>query len=627
MAIAYVGRAGSNHGNTNGATETVTTTASIAAGHLIVVSVSGANVGDTSNLTSVTDSAGNTYVSGGFTCDPGQNTLTAVWYAANCLALASGSTVTVTFHAALLSSGESWQIAVDDISGAATSTVTDGTTARNSQTGATWDTRTGGTTDLTTTNANDLLWVAAGVNQGAPLALTNANSLPSSGWTSQAAISGGAGNNNQLVTAYQVVSSTGTYRGGGTATAGNNGTSAVIVAFKAAGGGGSTVNGTATEVANAALTETARIQAPGTLASNAALSETARILASATEQSNAAITEAARIVAGAISMAANAVLSAGSIVPGSASMTANAGMSASAQVLAAASLVASSALTQAGVTLGTDTFAGRTVASGWGNGSDGTAWVADGTTDFSVSAGEGRITYNAGANYFPRYGTGTAIDQEQLCRFTPGGANDTIGFILRQVNGSNLYFARVVSGVLTLSKKAAGVSSNLVTTAYPLTGGQAYWMRARIQGTSLAVKIWLDGAGEPSAWTLATTDSDVSAAGVYGLSVSNMTSGQTLLVDSYSIRDPSANGAQIVTGANIAASAALAQSAAQLLSSATLAANAALSLATISVPGTVTLTDALAATVTLADALAATVTLSDALAATVTLSDAPAEAA
>ena len=107
MAIAYGGRAGSNHANTNGATQTVTTTATIPAGSTIVVSVSASNVGDTSNLTSVTDSAGNTYTSGGFTCDGGQNTLTAAWTCPNCAALASGGTVTVTFHAALLSSGES----------------------------------------------------------------------------------------------------------------------------------------------------------------------------------------------------------------------------------------------------------------------------------------------------------------------------------------------------------------------------------------------------------------------------------------------------------------------------------------------------------------------------------------
>ncbi len=238
MALSYVGRAGSATGNTRGAAVTATTTSSIAAGDLIIVSVSGENVGDLSDLASVTDTAGNTYVSAVHTVDGGQNTLCAVWYCANCLALASGATVTVTFNTQLLASGESWEIAVDDVSGAATSTPTDGTNGHNSQvisSTATWDTNT-----ITTTNAADLLWVAMGVNQGEPAAITNANSTPSSGWTIQTGITGGSNSHNSLRTAYQIVSSTGTYKGGGTATTFSNGVSAVIVAFKAAAGGATT---------------------------------------------------------------------------------------------------------------------------------------------------------------------------------------------------------------------------------------------------------------------------------------------------------------------------------------------------------------------------------------------------
>lgn len=244
MALAYVGRAGSNTGNTRGAAVTVTTTAAIAAGDLIIVSVSGENVGDLSNLASITDTAGNTYTSAKFTVDGGQNTLAAVWYCANCAALSSGSTVTVTFNSQLLASGESWEIAVDDVSGAATASVTDGTNGHNSQVinaTTTWDTN-----SITTTNADDLLWVAMGVNQGETAAVTNAQSTPSSGWTMQTAILGGTNSHNSLRTAYQIVSATGTYHGGGTATAFSNGVSAVIVAFKAAAGGGGALTGAAT---------------------------------------------------------------------------------------------------------------------------------------------------------------------------------------------------------------------------------------------------------------------------------------------------------------------------------------------------------------------------------------------
>jgi len=263
MALSYVGRAGSNSGATRGPAVTVTTSAAIAAGDLIIVSVSGENVGDLNDLSSVTDSAGNTYVSAIHTVDGGQNTLAAVWYCANCLALANGSTVTVTFTSQLLASGESWEVTVDDVSGAATSSVTDGTNSHNSQdisSPTTWDTN-----SITTTNAADLLWVAMGNNQNEPAAVTNAQSAPTTGWTIQTGIVAGPSSHNGLRTAYQIVSATGTYKGGGTAQAFGNGVSAVIVAFKQGAGGGTPLTAQAAVMlataVNAAMAEAVALSA------------------------------------------------------------------------------------------------------------------------------------------------------------------------------------------------------------------------------------------------------------------------------------------------------------------------------------------------------------------------------
>ena len=139
MAIAYGARAGSNKGTTQVSSFTITTTADIPAGSLIIVSVGCGNVGDLSNLTSVTDSAGNVYQSAAFTVDAGQNTLAAVWYSVTGNALLTGGTITVTLHAALLASGEFWTGSVDYLTGAATTTPVDGTATHNSQTAETWD--------------------------------------------------------------------------------------------------------------------------------------------------------------------------------------------------------------------------------------------------------------------------------------------------------------------------------------------------------------------------------------------------------------------------------------------------------------------------------------------------------
>lgn len=238
MAIAYGGRVASNKGATAVASfGSGALTGAVAAGSLILVSVACSNVGDTTNLKSVTDTQGNTYVSGGFTVDGGQNTLAACWYCVNSAhALSTADSVTVTLNSALLGSGETWKVAVDYATGEATSSVTDGEQSKNSQTGATWNTGTG----ITTTNANDLLWVVFGINQGEPAAIVNADCAPNSGWTLQAAIINGGNNGDSLRTGYNIVSATGTYFGGGTCTTASNGASALIIAFKAAAGGGGT---------------------------------------------------------------------------------------------------------------------------------------------------------------------------------------------------------------------------------------------------------------------------------------------------------------------------------------------------------------------------------------------------
>ncbi len=369
MALSYVRRAGSASGVTTVTSFNVPISTATTGGDLLIVTVGCCNVGDTNNVSSITDTKGNTYVSGGFTVDPGQNTLAAVWYCANSTALTTSDHLTVTLTSALLGFGQLWSASVDEASGAATSSVTDGSQGKNSQTGATWNTGTG----VATTNANDLLWAGFCTNQGLPFALVNADSTPASGWNTLTQLSGGG---NGAGAAYQVVSATGTDKGGGTATATNNGTSAVFVAFKAA-AGGSTVNGSATLVGQGVLSalvddaigQGVLLDAPNviiaqglSLQGNSALAVNAHplmgngvltvaptlLLAPATAQANGALAVSATLLTAGDSTTGNGTLGESAQLLTSAILAANAAQAESARLLAPATLQGNGVLVATG---------------------------------------------------------------------------------------------------------------------------------------------------------------------------------------------------------------------------------------------------------------------------------------
>lgn len=65
-------------------------------------------------------------------------------------------------------------------------------------------------------------------------------------------------------------------------------------------------------------------------------------------------------------------------------------------------------------------------------------------------------------------------------------------------------------------------SGTVTTTRWPVAGdvwsaNTWYWMRFRVSGTSLQVKVWADGTPEPSSWTTSDTRASPSAAGGVGV--------------------------------------------------------------------------------------------------------------
>jgi hypothetical protein len=80
------------------------------------------------------------------------------------------------------------------------------------------------------------------------------------------------------------------------------------------------------------------------------------------------------------------------------------------------------------------------------------------------------------------------------------------------------YFAGIhASNGLVLFCYLNGTSTQLATSPYPWQANTWYWIRFRVQGTSIKSKIWGDNELEPAAWTLEMTDSSISAAGWTGV--------------------------------------------------------------------------------------------------------------
>jgi len=180
--------------------------------------------------------------------------------------------------------------------------------------------------------------------------------------------------------------------------------------------------------------------------------------------------------------------------------------------------------------IGTDTFI-RADQSGWGSASDGQTWVQlSGAETLAIATNEGTATGNIGVDNWLALGTNTYADQEVLVRFKfTNQTNDVPGYRVRN-NGGSLGIRRVNSGVST----TVGVD-----TTFSISNNTFYWMRARIVGSTISVRMWADGNAEPGTWNETATDgTPITGPGRFGLySVINTTSIDVNTFDSFSAND------------------------------------------------------------------------------------------
>lgn len=166
-----------------------------------------------------------------------------------------------------------------------------------------------------------------------------------------------------------------------------------------------------------------------------------------------------------------------------------------------------------------DTFVRANNASSWNNASNGESWSHPvGTATTAISGNEGTLTGNA-ARQVLLLGSRTGTDVEILVRTSATvDTSESQGPAARSSSdGTNFYCCFLTGTALSIAKIVSGTSTTLATTSFTPSASTFYWIRLRVQGSALKAKIWQDGTAEPTSWTVSTSDSTFTSAGLVGL--------------------------------------------------------------------------------------------------------------
>ncbi|MFB6787699.1 hypothetical protein ACFCWT_13585 [Streptomyces olivaceus] len=197
---------------------------------------------------------------------------------------------------------------------------------------------------------------------------------------------------------------------------------------------------------------------------------------------------------------------------------------------------------------------GRTAANGWGVADCGFTWaVSQGaTSDRSVTGGAGVVTLAAAPDTtrFQRLVSGLG-DAEVLVRMSASqlatGAGFIPGVLLRYVDDANFYRARVhfnPGGTMTVAvtRDFSAVGST-PTLPWTYTAGAWFWVRARVTGQLVQMRVWPEAQREPTVWhkeaTITTSPIAVGQVGVTASSFAgNTNTNPALRFDDFQVVTP-----------------------------------------------------------------------------------------
>jgi hypothetical protein len=204
----------------------------------------------------------------------------------------------------------------------------------------------------------------------------------------------------------------------------------------------------------------------------------------------------------------------------------------------------------------TRTVAASTTAS-WGTTDTGQTWTTLATSTGQTYGVNGSAATNSiAAGDSGRRGQSIpagGVNQEAVAQFAqdalPVGAAYVHSMYLRMTDVNNLYAADMLittTGNIQyrLRKVIASTGTILVSAANVpgigiYTPGTYVWVRSRIEGNTLMVRIWKDGTAEPSTWTAQVTDSNISAGslvGAGGQGNASQTTATNQTIDNFSAR-------------------------------------------------------------------------------------------
>lgn len=187
-----------------------------------------------------------------------------------------------------------------------------------------------------------------------------------------------------------------------------------------------------------------------------------------------------------------------------------------------------------------DTFS-REVTGGWDGTDTGQTYTTTGgsASDYAVTDGTGTLTFTSGTGSRRTTLSGLSqTDPDLYAQFsidqTPTGAALTLGFTARGTDTNNQYVlsarCNTDGTILALIERViAGSFVNIGSGTVPdvqFFPDQVYNMRARLEGTSLRLRIWEEGADEPTIWHATATDATYMTGTVSGFRA-NVAAGYT----------------------------------------------------------------------------------------------------
>ncbi|PRY56433.1 hypothetical protein [Glycomyces artemisiae] len=184
-----------------------------------------------------------------------------------------------------------------------------------------------------------------------------------------------------------------------------------------------------------------------------------------------------------------------------------------------------------------DTFT-RSVSNGWGTSTSGHAWSLTGglASDYSVNGTRGLISLGAVNSLRSTYIAGLAvadIDRTFTVRVPviPTGAGIQVRSMVRWDVAVGTYYMPQIqietssAVTATIRKSVAGVNTTLRSKVLGVTHTATtdYRLRVRTEGSWIYFKVWTTAQAEPTQWTDAAWDTDITTAGAWGVRAALLT--------------------------------------------------------------------------------------------------------